>query len=169
MLKVDLGQVERDWKVSIDEQIPADAEIWTDSGISLAEPLTVTGEAQKAALDVLVRGRFSGVLAMECRRCLQPVRVPVEEEFTLLFRPGLKPEEAPDADAYPLPERGRELDLADALREHVLLAVPRFAICEETCRGLCPHCGTNLNDSSCDCTVEEKDPRWDALRNVKLD
>ena len=169
MLKVDLGRLEREYKLPIGEEIPQDAPLLKDSGVALAEPLRVEGEAQQAGADVLIRGGFKGIVAMECRRCLRDVTVPVEEEFTLLFRAGLDAAQAAEEDAYPLPERGTELDIADAMREQVLLAAPRFAICDEACRGLCPQCGANLNEASCDCTVASAEPRWAALRNLKLD
>ncbi len=39
-------------------------------------------------------------------------------------------------------------------------------LCRPDCAGLCPHCGTNLNDGACDCEEDRTDPRWDALREV---
>jgi hypothetical protein len=63
----------------------------------------------------------------------------------------------------------REIDLTDAVREHVLLAVPGFVECSESCRGLCPRCGVNRNDVSCDCAENAGDDRWAALRDLKSD
>ena len=169
MLQVDLGRLDREWKFPFEAELAPDAAIWEGGEVRLAAPMQVRGEVQQVGNDVLVRGDFQGVAALECRRCLRPLEVPVEEEFTLLFRPGIDPAEAQEEDVYPLPERGTELDLTEPLREQVMLSVPRFAICEEACRGLCPRCGANLNDRDCDCKAEEEDPRWDALRNLKLD
>ena len=42
--------------------------------------------------------------------------------------------------------QGEGLLLEDVLREQVLLAVPFRAICRENCKGICPHCGANLNE-----------------------
>ena len=169
MLKVDLGRLEREHRLSIEEEIPQDAALLQDSGITLAGTLRIEGEAQQAGADVLIRGRFDGNVGMECRRCLREVTVPVEEEFVLLFRAGLDPARAADEDAYALPARGTELDIADAVREQVLLAAPRFAICDDACKGLCPQCGANLNEAGCNCTVASAEPRWAALQNLKLD
>ncbi|MGO8803204.1 YceD family protein, partial [Candidatus Binatus sp.] len=41
-------------------------------------------------------------------------------------------------------------------------------LCREDCRGLCPHCGVNLNRTTCGCRVEIPDPRMDAIRSLKL-
>jgi uncharacterized protein len=58
------------------------------------------------------------------------------------------------------------LDLKPAVREHWLLAVPRFALCKEGCRGLCPTCGENLNYANCG-HEPSRDTRWDALRGLR--
>ena len=39
--------------------------------------------------------------------------------------------------------------LEDVLREQVVLAVPVKVICRQDCKGLCPHCGKNLNLEQC--------------------
>ena len=70
---------------------------------------------------------------------------------------------------YPLPSRATELDLTDAIREHAILAVPRFVLCAETCRGFCPRCGVNLNTGTCECEPEGMDERWAALKRLAQD
>ena len=64
----------------------------------------------------------------------------------------------------PLPEGVGDLDLAEAVREEMILAQSPFAVCAPECKGLCPHCGVNRNKDSCQCSQEEMDPRWEALR-----
>jgi uncharacterized protein len=88
----------------------------------------------------------------------------VDEDVTWLYRSGVSEAEAEAADAYAIPARAREIDLTAAIREHVLLGLPAFAVCQEDCRGLCPHCGANLNEGSCDCRTTVVDPRWAALQ-----
>lgn len=153
----------------LEEEIPPDAPLWEESGLQWVEPVEVQLEAQLAGTDVWVRGSVSGTILRECRRCTKEVLVPVEEDLSLFFREGVSPVEAEDEEVYPLPDRERELDLAGPVREHVMLAVPQFSICEEACRGLCPRCGADLNQGDCGCVVEDEDPRWAALRNLKSD
>ena len=50
-------------------------------------------------------------------------------------------------------DRTRELDLRPSVREQWLLAVPSFVLCREDCKGLCPHCGADLNLGPCGCTA----------------
>ncbi len=165
MLQVDLNRLRRDGRARIDVDIPPGSDFWVDMDVKPSSPLEVRLEAQQAGPDVVVRGRVAGTFGRECRRCLEPVDVPMDEELGRLYREGDDLAEDEGDDIVSLPS-GRELDVTDAVRETVLLAVPKFVYCREECRGLCPRCGTNLNESSCECTVEEADDRWGPLRRL---
>jgi uncharacterized protein len=131
-------------------------------------PLEVRLEAQQAGPDVVVRGQVRGTFEQACRRCLEPVEVRVDEELGRLYRAGDALEEDESEDVLALPEHA-ELDLSGPVREQVVVAVPRYVYCREGCRGLCPQCGTNWNESECDCTTDEMDERWAPLRQLQSD
>jgi uncharacterized protein len=63
---------------------------------------------------------------------------------------------------------GGGIELEDILREQVLLALPMQRVCSESCKGICPVCGKNRNETDCGCHVEGTDDRWGALRNLKV-
>ena len=63
---------------------------------------------------------------------------------------------------------GEIIDLVPLITEQIILQVPMKALCGETCRGLCPRCGVNLNLASCNCRNEDIDPRLAVLKNVKV-
>ncbi|HEX6134204.1 MAG TPA: DUF177 domain-containing protein [Longimicrobiales bacterium] len=167
MLKVDLGLLVQRHRIRVDADVPPDDPLWQPLPWRFDGPVGLRLDVQQAGSDVVVRGSVTGRAALSCRRCLKPVPFELDEELTLLYRPGVSGVEAEAEEIYTLPERGHELDLGPAVREHVLLAVPQFVICDEACRGFCPRCGTNLNEASCDCVVEEEDPRWAALRRLR--
>jgi uncharacterized metal-binding protein YceD (DUF177 family) len=54
------------------------------------------------------------------------------------------------------------MDISEALRQYTLMALPIKRLCMQDCSGLCPTCGTNLNEKKCNCTTEI-DPRWEKL------
>jgi uncharacterized protein len=62
----------------------------------------------------------------------------------------------------------KEIDLSGIVHDEVLLGLPMNPVCREDCAGLCPTCGQNLNEGDCECPPAS-DPRWDALRRLKLD
>ncbi len=164
MLTIPLARLEREGTLEIQAEIPPDDPSWDGTDLRFSTPLSITGQAQwLTSGEVLVRVALQGILDQECRRCLEPVEVPVEEELTLLFvPPGETAEE--DEEVRILPEDMMELDLGVAVREEVILSQTTFALCRPDCRGLCPRCGVNLNEETCQCLIEEPDPRWDALR-----
>jgi uncharacterized protein len=59
-----------------------------------------------------------------------------------------------------------EIDLAEVVREQILLDLPEQVYCSDDCKGLCPKCGSNLNLIDCNCIFSEIDPRWAALKGL---
>ncbi len=165
MLLVDLNRLARDGRASVDADIPPDDTFWTGLELRPAAPLEVRLEAQQAGPDVVVRGRVAGEFRLECRRCLEPVVAGVDEEVGLLYKAGEVDADEPE-DVLPLPDEAT-LDVVPAVRELLLVAVPSYVICRKDCRGLCPRCGTNLNEGTCGCTSDEVEERWAPLRQLK--
>ena len=56
------------------------------------------------------------------------------------------------------------LDLRPVLRDLVIVSTPTHVLCKLDCAGLCPDCGQNLNQGTCDCQREDIDPRLAALK-----
>jgi uncharacterized protein len=122
--------------------------------------------------DIRVLGEFSARLELNCARCLEPITRDLDKSFDLLYRPqgadaGRDELTVTQAEADIGYYVGDGLQLEDVLREQILLAVPLKAVCRDDCRGLCPHCGRNLNVEACDCAVGEPDPRWGGLEQLK--
>jgi uncharacterized protein len=67
-----------------------------------------------------------------------------------------------------LPPRAAEIDLGEAVREALILAIPEFPLCREDCRGLCARCGADLNQGECRCP-RAADLRWGALQALRND
>jgi uncharacterized protein len=168
MLNVSLTALDRG-EVVVREQIPTDDPMWEGSGVTLASPLDVDLTARQVGDGVFVRGRLRTMVRQACRRCLSTVEQPVDDVVDMLFDTLGEDEEEAEGEVYPLPARGDTLDLRDAVREQLLLRAPEFVLCREECRGLCPQCGTDLNQGECDCAPEKAESPWDALKNVKFD
>ena len=105
---------------------------------------------------VIARGTVTAPWRGACRRCLEEVTGQVATEVLELFEEDHDPEQT-----YPL--RVDQLDLEPLARDAVMLELPLAPLCHEGCKGLCPSCGANLNEGSCACQPEPKDPRWAAL------
>ena len=156
--------------VRLREEIPADDPLWDPVDVVLREPLRLDLEATTVGDGVLVRGTIETKLAGECRRCLAGVPIRIRDTVDMLFEP-LAPEEMEElgGEVYLLPDRGDHLDLSEPLREQLVLRIPDFVVCSEACKGLCPQCGADLNQTTCDCVPEAPPSAWGALKDIKFD
>jgi uncharacterized protein len=166
MLSLELGPLERgpmEWR----EEIPLEDGPWSDTDLRFgAPPEARLRAAQTGSRGVHVTGEVGARVVLDCRRCLEDVPRDLDVELDLLFDPGVE-KEGDEEQVYLLEAEADVLDLAPAIREQLLLEVPPYPLCREDCRGLCPRCGIDRNETSCDCTLTEPDPRWDALRDLK--
>jgi uncharacterized protein len=121
--------------------------------------------------DIRLVGSFHGRFQVPCARCVEPVEIPLEADYDLIFRPA-----AADADATERSITAQETEigyylkdgllLEDVLREQVLLSLPVKTLCKPDCKGLCPRCGADRNSQPCTCEVGS-DPRWEALAGLR--
>ncbi|MCJ7513828.1 MAG: DUF177 domain-containing protein [Anaerolineales bacterium] len=107
-------------------------------------------------------GQLEATTPMECVRCLSAFEQPLAIRIGDLF--ASPPGQATDP-LLVVPETG-VLDLSPLLREYLLLDVPLQPLCRSNCRGLCPECGNNLNESRCSHPKEPIDPRLAALQSL---
>ena len=145
-----------------------------DPGLEFAGA-RITGDVHlsKHAQDILVRGHLSGQMELACSRCLEPFAAPAAIEFDLLLVPGpasaaavteeLSPEDL-DLDYY----TGEIVDLESILKEQIILMLPLKPLCDESCQGLCPLCGANLNRETCTCTTDAVDSPFARLAKLKI-
>ena len=150
------------------------AQLELDEGeFRLVAPLQVELRINRSAQTYQLDGQLRGHLAGECGRCLEPVEQPLEADMQLLLqRHQLSGDEreaaGEDEDVELLAPGAKQVDLKERLREAVLLELPIRMYCREDCQGLCAQCGHNLNIGPCACAASQTDPRWAALRDVKL-
>jgi uncharacterized protein len=137
-------------------------------------PLHAIGSAEllpESGGQMRVWGSYTVEMVAQCDRCLARTRFPLEAEFDLYYRPA---SDVPQEEEVKIDPGEAEigfyedgLELEDILREQVLLALPMQRVCSEACKGICPGCGKNRNETACDCKPEVDD-RWGALRNLEL-
>ena len=109
--------------------------------------------AQLQGHALLVTGKLKTPVTLRCSRCLQEFRK------SLMVREFVFHQELSSEDF---------VDLTENIREDIILELPQRALCQDECRGLCPHCGQNLNESACQCDKSHGDMRWHALDQLKI-
>lgn len=111
-------------------------------------------------------------MRQECSRCLEPATFSAGGAFAYTLVPE-KTETAEDLElsAQELETsyyRGDFIDLAPIICEQIILLAPMKILCTEDCKGLCPHCGVNLNTGSCTCRSKKVDDRLAVLKKFKV-
>jgi len=108
---------------------------------SLLEALKVSGEAFFQLNTLYLAIQIETVVEQSCCRCLAPVRTTVDcyEHFPVS-----------------LPEGEDSIDLTAEVIGLISASIDPRPLCRPDCRGLCPHCGVNLNeDHDHVCRTEE--------------
>lgn len=107
---------------------------------------------------VYIRGNLEAKISQECSRCLEPATLTVGGDFVYTLVPEkAETEEDRELTAQDLETgyySGDFIDLAPLICEQIVLQVPIKVLCSPDCRGLCSHCGTNLNKGSCNCRLD---------------
>ena len=103
------------------------------------DPISVSLKIEKEGRRIRVQGNFSLKMAYVCVRCLNEFFKEIKSSIDRVYEPG------------PLKGGGEEtysaemIDLGEEVRQGVILSLSVKPLCREDCRGLCPHCGQNLN------------------------
>ncbi len=149
------------------ERLPIDAQLDLSSfefqgTHPLATPVTMKGEITVRAdmlwMSVTLAYAFDGA----CDRCLAPVHYEAEIQAEHILVSSLNGEET---DELILVEND-ELELEPLAETDIYLDLPRKTLCKSDCRGLCQHCGKNLNDGLCGCQEKKVDPRLAVLASL---
>ncbi len=107
-------------------------------------------------------GRLQATTPLECVRCLTPFDQEINARINDLF---VYPPGGTSEPLLAIPETAI-LDLGPLLREYYLLDVPLQPVCRLDCKGLCPECGNNLNETTCTHPASDVDPRPAGLQSL---
>ncbi len=145
-------------------------DIQLDDNIEVIGPIDGHVRMRRTNQGLLVDGWVELTLELSCNRCLktfeQPMHVDFEEQFypTVDVISGMPLDPFDEDEIFPI-DAHHEVDLTEAVRQNVLLALPMVTICREDCKGLCPQCGQDLNLGSCECKPEV-DARLSVLKQL---
>ena len=147
-------------KIPFDVDFPA-GEI-DFGGLRQVGPLHAEGQAELLS-NTLGEIRIRGKVQAEIEAGMRPVpgagSPPDRSDFDLFYRP------TPDNTApheLAIDEGEAEIgfyedggiEIADVIREYILLSLPMQQICKEECQGICPQCGLNRNTGHCQCETK---------------
>lgn len=154
---------------SLEDSIHED-EIELDEDIKIVGPIDGHVRMRRTNQGLLVDGWVDVTLALSCTRCLKEFERVMHVTFIEQFYPtvdvvtGIALPAIEDEEIFPIDDH-HEIDLREAIRQHVLLEIPMVTLCREDCAGLCAQCGQDLNLGSCDCKPEV-DARFSILEQL---
>lgn len=127
-------------------------------------------DVSKTGQEVIIAGSLRAGLQLQCSRCLRDFQSDLEIPISVVYHP-LAESAAADrrelkGDEMDMDYYREEIDVEELFREQILLNTQMKPLCSEQCRGLCPHCGTDLNVSDCSCSTKQADPRLEVLRKL---
>lgn len=126
------------------------------------QAIEVCGRVENQAGVVELRAQAKAVYCSPCDRCQRDVERPMTVPMQHVLVTSLNQE---DNDELILVEDMR-LDVSELAESDIILALPSKFLCKESCRGLCPQCGKDLNDGDCGCDTRQTDPRLESLRQL---
>lgn len=100
--------------------------------------------------ELLLDGKVTAELALECSRCAAPLTRSFSDSFDEQYGYSVE-----------------YIDTRELIREAAALLEPMKVLCSEACKGRCPECGADLNKKTCSCD-RGRAPHFDALKDFKV-
>ena len=148
-LIVDLSRLDAAGDIYEGETAPDILELEDNEFICPKGGISYKLTVQALGSELLVRGSLCQTLVCRCAGC--------DKSFELEVK------EADFIDSFEINEENAFPDLTNALREAIILNLPAYPRCSESCKGLCGTCGVNLNDGECSCNADHENDCWSAL------
>ena len=145
-------------------------EVMTSGNVAI----TATVRTGDAVAEYVAEGTSTFSADLECSRCVEPYPFAITSGFHVRFRP--RPEVSREGEEIEITDKeeldvefysDRTIPLRDLALEQVQLSIPMKPLCEESCLGLCPHCGANRSREECSCDQSITDERWGALKDIR--
>ncbi|MGD0884855.1 MAG: DUF177 domain-containing protein [Thermodesulfovibrionales bacterium] len=137
----------------------------------LLSPVKALLHIDKVNAEVLVQGTMQTLLELQCSRCLKAFSKEAGLDVNVVYHPveELKGEERHEIKDDELDTgfyQGDELDIQELVREQIILNIPIKPLCSESCKGICPKCGTDVSADTCTCEEKDLDPRLAVLKKL---
>ena len=181
MLRIYIDRI-TDKGLDLDERVDASSlpllnAVSQEDALRFKGPVHVRLHAAIAGETVLIDGSAASRVDIPCSRCLDPFDLPIESNFsaTAVAEPSV-PIAAETTDETELNAEdmdliaytGNSIDLRKEIAQQIIMALPFNPLCSQTCKGLCSHCGANLNRTPCRCGTEEKGNPFAVLNTLSF-
>lgn len=155
LIKRRTGKKEIHLVIDESELFISNKEIQCKKPVELEGVLSITGNILN--LDCVINTE----LTLQCSRCIEKFSYPLEFEIHEKFSndPG-------DEDDNIIFTDSDKIDITEVIENNIIITLPMKRLCSEDCKGLCQHCGRNLNVDTCNCDNKDIDPRLAKLKDL---
>ncbi len=167
---IDLREFE-DFPVTVElEARPGEIGPFADT-VTRVDRVTFRLSLQKSGDEYFCQGKAGASVQMMCSRCAGLFETELSESTDFIIRSDVLPKPSElgtlDSEDYVYTHgNGTLADVTEMVRQALVLAVDLKPLCREECKGLCPVCGINLNERTCQCVRTTSDGRWDDLKGL---
>ncbi len=145
LLNIQQAQFNEGKAIDIDLQVPIDNEIVEFRGYTFAQPVTLKGSMVYEFETLKIVATAQAKLNVVCDTCgeefVYDVDFDIEETFV---------HSVDEFNNYY--ELGSNtVEISKPLIDNLLVSLPSRLMCKPDCKGLCRHCGKNLNQYQCNC------------------
>ena len=151
-------------------------ELQTDAGkinFQILSPVSANLALFKSDGELYVKGNMTALFKLQCVRCLKEFEYNLDSKIEIVYSTESALEivekelTKEEIDVNTL--KSNEIDIDAILLEQLTLDMPMKSVCRIDCKGLCPKCGTNLNEGKCSCpSTEQVNKRFAKLKEIKL-
>ena len=149
-------------EIQVNKEYPIEAFSEFSDMPSLQTPVTLTGTITNHAGNLFLKGDLSFRATFLCDRCLESF----EKDFIIPMEDTIAREDSGlEADEF-IPYQHNMVLLTEAIYKCIFAVTLDQQLCRKDCKGLCPVCGCNRNETTCDCDDTEIDPRLLKLKEL---
>lgn len=148
-------------KLGIEKEFSVGSFEFAGNEYSFEKPVKVTGEITNIGSALKIILKVEGEYTSFCDRCGRDIASSIVGEASENITG-----ENVEIDSEMFELYGHTLDISGAVESLVYSSLPMRNLCKDDCKGLCPKCGTDLNDSECNCDTTRYDPRFAIFRKL---
>jgi uncharacterized protein len=164
-MKVNVAQIKKTLGPKVKFEFIVSADVFADNEFMWTNgEIKVQGEIVNTGRELVLSGTICVVATLKCDRCLEEYTASVDIPFVEKYREDETEytEEQAGLSYY----QGDEIHIDQVVLQNIIMAEPLKRLCREDCRGLCLHCGINLNHAVCACEHQQVDPRLAVLQQL---
>lgn len=153
-------------KRSVDEYYEIDSFEYAKEKIRLSSPVHLIFQLLRARNGILLKGKLCTEFILECSLCLKEYKQEICTDLDEFFVTLDQLSETEEDEVFIIQD-DETIDIEPMIFQNLVLSVPMKPLCSDDCKGICPKCGADLNEASCECAKEDFDERFNVLKKLK--